>query len=124
MTAPDPLTVLREAGVTCPEVEDYRDVRYGEHDHDSLCAAADDMANALAQLVATERERARKLECCGSCANANEFGLWCEAAANLGHAQARGAGWPTWYSDGSFNVHVHLGDPCHFARCRWEARHA
>lgn len=71
------------------------------------------------QTLAAAREEAERLKVCGNCRHCEAHGLFCVEATLLGYDGARDEGWPNWYKDGSFNVHVLLGDPCHFTPSRW-----
>jgi hypothetical protein len=90
----------------------------------SRLAAAEDELERQKQLTVWAQDEVERLRCCGNCEMCAEVGVWCHEAAELGYEGAREAGWPNWYQDGSFNVHVHIGDPCHFTPSRWTERGA
>lgn len=82
-------------------------------------AAYQKMIESEGQALAAALDEADRLKVCGNCRHCEAHGLFCVEATLLGYDGARDEGWPNWYKDGSFNVHVLLGDPCHFTPSRW-----
>jgi hypothetical protein len=87
--------------------------------HDDALRVAQGLIESEGQALAAAREEIDRMKVCGNCRHCEAHGLFCVEATLLGYDGARDEGWPNWYKDGSFNVHVLLGDPCHFTPSRW-----